>query len=205
MELLRSLGWSPKTVLDVGGYKGHWTRAHQRIFPRAAFTVIEPNPHSELQSLNARVVSEIVSAEPGTVSWYSNLSTGDSLYKEKTRHYSSVAPTVRTTTTLDALFPTETFDFVKLDCQGAELDILKGGIKLIEGTEVLLLECSFAGEYNQGAPKFVDYMTTLDSFGFAPLDITELHHANGVLCQIDVLFLRKTSPYWESIQARMIR
>lgn len=205
MELLRSLGWSPKTVLDVGGYKGHWTRAHQRIFPSAAFTVIEPNPHPELRSLNARVLSEIVSAEPGTASWYSNLSTGDSIYRETTRHYSSVAPTLRKTTTLDTLFPTETFDFVKLDCQGAELDILKGGQRVLRETEVLLLECPFACRYNEGAPTFAAYIEAITAAGFSPLDISEIHRANGILFQIDIVCLRTTSLLWSTLQARLTR
>lgn len=205
MDILRSLGWSPKTVLDVGGYKGHWTREHQRIFPRAAFTVIEPNPHPELRFLDARILSEIVSAEPGTVSWYSNLSTGDSIYRETTRHYSSVAPTTRTTTTLDALFPTETFDFVKLDCQGAEVDILRGGRRVLQQTEVLLLECPFACRYNEGAPTFASYIEAITAAGFSPLDISELHRANGVLIQIDIVCLRTSSSLWSMLQERITK
>jgi len=205
MDLLRSLGWSPKTILDVGGFKGNWTRAHQRIFPTASFTVIEPNPHPELRSLNARVLYEVVSDGHETVPWYSNLSTGDSLYRETTRHYAGIAPAVRTTTTLDTLFPTETFDFIKLDVQGAELDVLRGGPRVLRDTEVLLLECPFAGVYNTGAPTFVDVIHAVDALGFAPLDIPELHRASGVLCQIDILALRKTSVLWDRVQARLTR
>lgn len=205
MDLLRSIGWSPSTVLDVGGFKGNWTRDMQRVFPRASFTVIEPNAHPELRSLNARVLYEVLSAERATVPWYSNLSTGDSIHRETTRHYDAVVPTMRTTTTLDALFPTETFDFVKLDCQGAELEILRGGQQVLQGTEVLLLECAFAGIYNTGAPTFAETVQALDALGFAPLEIPELHRANGILCQIDLLYLRKTSPFWKQIQATLIR
>lgn len=205
MELLRSLGWSPKTVLDIGGYKGNWTREVQRQFPAASFTVLEPNRHPELQSLQARVLYEIVSAECAPVPWYSNLSTGDSLYKETTRHYSDVSPTIRTTTTLDTLFPSETFDFVKLDVQGAELDVLQGGHRMLEGTEVLLLECPFAGCYNEGAPSFATYIERVAALGFSPLDIIESHRTRGVLFQIDIVFLRTSSPLWARIQDILTR
>ena len=203
VSTLHSLGWSPKTILDVGGFKGHWTRDMQRIFPSASFTVIEPNAHPELRTLNARVLYEVVSDGHETVPWYSNLSTGDSIYRETTRHYSAVAPILRGTTTLDTLFPTETFDFIKLDCQGAELDILRGGHRVLQGTEVLLLECPFAGVYNTGAPTFAETIRAVDELGFAPLDLPELHRANGILCQIDIVFLRKTSPFWETIQGKI--
>jgi len=203
MDLLLSLGWSPKTVLDVGGFKGNWTRAYQRVFPMASFTVIEPNPHPELQNVKARVFYEIVAAQRETIPWYSNLSTGDSIYRETTRHYSGVAPSYRTTTTLDTLFPTETFDFVKLDVQGAEVDVLRGGEHLLQGTDVLLIECPFAGRYNEGAPTFATYIETVTALGFSPLDIAEFHRAGNVLIQVDIVFLRTSSPLWSHIQKRL--
>ena len=203
MDLLRTMGWNPKTVLDVGGYKGEWTRAVQRVFPHASYTIIEPNPHPELRSARARVISEVVAAEPGTVSWYSNLSTGDSIYRETTWMYSAIVPTPRTTTTLDILFPSETFDFVKLDCQGAEVDILRGGQRVLQGTEVLLLECPFACRYNEGAPTFASYIEAVNALGFSPLEILETHRASGILFQIDILFLRTSSPLWQRFQTRL--
>lgn len=195
---LKKVGWNPSTILDIGGYKGIWTRSVQQEFPHASFSIVEPNHHPELKDMP--VFYEVLSSEVKQVPWYSNMTTGDSLYKENTTHYANIIPSYRTTTTLDILFPTQRFDFVKIDCQGAELDILRGGKHLIEQTEVILLECSFACEYNKGAPKFVDYITYLDSIGFSVFDITEFHRANNVLIQIDILFLRKSSPIWSKLQ-----
>lgn len=197
-NLLKNVGWNPKTILDIGGYKGLWTKSVQREFPTASFSIIEPNHHAELNDMP--VYYEVLSSEVKQVPWYSNMTTGDSLYKENTKYYADIKPSYRTTTTLDILFPTQQFDFVKIDCQGAELDILRGGNHLIEQTDVILLECSFACEYNKGAPRFIDYITYLDSIGFSVLDITELHRANGVLIQIDILFLRKSSSMWPKLQ-----
>ncbi len=197
-NLLKSVGWNPKTILDIGGYKGTWTRSTQKDFPHASFSIVEPNHHPEL--IGMPVYYELLSSDVKEVPWYSNMTTGDSLYKENTRHYVNILPSYRTTTTLDALFPTHQFDFVKIDCQGAELDILRGGETLIKQTEVVLLECSFACEYNKGAPNFVQYVAYLDSIGFSVFDITELHRANNVLVQIDILFLRKSSTMWSTLQ-----
>lgn len=200
---LRSLGWYPKTILDIGGYKGQWTRDIRSQFPAASIVLVEPNPHPELERLGVPVYHDLLASNVRTVDWHSNMSTGDSIFKERTRHYDRVTPVSRTTTTLDTLFPTQRFEFVKIDCQGAELDILRGGTVMLEDTQVVLLECSFAGQYNEGAPTFVDYIQHMDLIGFAPLDITELHRANGILCQVDILFLRKESPYWKDIQSRL--
>ena len=203
--LLKRIGWAPNSVLDVGGFKGNWTREIQQAYPAATYTVIEPNPHPELRTLNARVYYDVLSDTAKSVNWYSTLGTGDSLYKELTPQYASVSPTSRTTTTLDALFPTESFDFVKLDCQGAELDVLRGGSRVLGEAEVLLMECSFAGRYNLNAPTFAEYIQTAESLGFAPLDIVEHHRIAGLLFQVDLVFLRKSSPLWSQIQATLIR
>jgi len=40
----------------------------------------------------------------------------------------------------------------------------------------------------------------MKSIGFLPYDIVELHRASGILFQIDLLFLRETSPIWVKIQ-----
>lgn len=190
-------------VLDIGGYKGHWTRHVRNMFPTASFTVVEPNHHPELSTLGVPVYHEVLSSTSKEVLWHSNMSTGDSMFKELTRHYKDVVPTPRRTTTLDSLFPSQVFDFIKLDCQGAELEILEGGEKLVRNATVLLLECPFAGQYNEAAPTFADYIRTLDTLGFAPLDIAEFHRANGILFQVDLLCLRKTSPLWNVVQTRV--
>lgn len=201
--VLTKAGWSPSSVLDIGGFKGNWTREVRAQFPSASFVIIEPNSHRELATVGVPVFQEVVSSAIREVPWYSNQSTGDSIYRERTGHYAQIAHVTRMTTTLDTLFPTRRFDFIKIDCQGSEVDILEGGRILLADTEVLLLECSFAGQYNLGAPTFAEYIRVTDALGFAPLDIPELHRANGVLCQIDILFLRKTSPLWSRIQATL--
>ena len=200
---LTHAGWTPTSILDLGGFKGNWTRGIRAQFPSASFVVVEPNPHPELATLGVPVVQELVSSTIREVPWYSNLSTGDSIYPERTGHYDTVPHVTRMTTTLDTLFPTRRFDFVKIDCQGSELDILAGGQTLLADTEVLLLECAFAGQYNRGAPTFAEYIRVTDAMGFAPVDIPELHYVNGILCQLDLLFLRKTSPLWSRIQATL--
>lgn len=202
-SVLQNLGWSPRNVLDIGGYKGHWTRDIRKQFPSASIVIVEPNSHPELQHLDVPVYREVLASSVRTVEWYSNMTTGDSMFKERTRHYENVSPTYRTTTTLDSLFPTQRFEFIKIDCQGAELDILRGGETLLKDTQVVLLECSFAGQYNEGAPTFADYIQYMNSIGFAPLDITEVHRTNGILIQLDIIFLRISSPYWKDIQSRL--
>ena len=192
-QRLNKIGFTPTTVLDVGAYHGDWTRFTQSMFPRASYTMIEANPHTQLRSVNATLVQELVSSSEHDVQWWSNGTTGDSILRERTRHYTNITPITRRTTTLDVLFPTQSFDFIKIDCQGAELEILKGGKSLVERASVILLECPFAGQYNEGCPSFYEYIQYMDSIGFTPFDISEIHSAADMTIQIDILFIKKIS------------
>ena len=161
--------------------------------------MIEANNHPQLVSVNATLIRELVSSSVGPVQWWSNGGTGDSILREKTHHYASVTPVTRMTTTLDTLFPTQTFDFIKIDCQGAELEILKGGKSVVDRSTVVLLECPFAGQYNEGCPSFCEYIQYMDSVGFTPFDISEIHLVQNMTCQVDIVFVRKGG-YSDNIQ-----
>ena len=112
---------------------------------------------------------------------------------ENTYHYDQAIPEERPTSTLDSvrsLNSLPTPDFVKLDTQGSEIDILKGSVASIEKTKFIYIECSVLG-CNHGAPRLADYLVHLESIGFVPYDLCEEHRMNGALVQIDILFVRK--------------
>jgi len=55
--------------------------------------------------------------------------------------------------------------FLKLDVQGYELEVLRGGNNLLSKTEVVVLECSLI-EYNTGAPLIADVISFMKDRGF---------------------------------------
>ena len=79
---------------------------------------------------------------------------------------------------------------LKIDTQGSEIDIIKGGSEILKNCKAILLECPIIS-YNIGAPTLSDYVEYLDSINYLPLDITETHYLDKVLVQIDIIFLRK--------------
>lgn len=194
---MKSLGFDPKNILDVGAFKGRWTHHTRHFFPNASFTMIEANDHPELVGAIKAVLSDSVKE----VSWYSNGGTGDSIMKERTSYFTNVTPSYRESTTLDILFPTQTFDFIKIDCQGAEIDIMKGGERVLQSCSAILLECPFAAQYNSGCPSFAEYIAYLDQIGFTPFEMPELHCIANVCIQIDIIFVRKTHPLISAAQS----
>ena len=81
-------------------------------------------------------------------------------------------------------------DFLKIDTQGSEIDILRGGNEILNNCKIILLECPIIS-YNSGAPTLNDYIKYLDSINYLPFEITEMHYLDKVLAQIDIAFLKK--------------
>ena len=85
---------------------------------------------------------------------------------------------------------------IKIDVQGAELDVLAGGQKTLTGTEYVLLEVSLFWFFPQG-PAFCDVLTYMKSKRFIPYDIYGLHYRplDGALSQIDIAFMREDGQF----------
>ncbi len=80
---------------------------------------------------------------------------------------------------------------IKIDCQGAEIPILKGSVSILERTDFIILEIPLFGQYNEGVPNFLEHIQFMDSIGFIPYDIIDNHYIHGFNIQIDMLFINK--------------
>ena len=105
----------------------------------------------------------------------------------------NIKPKIIITSTLDSIkkkynlpYP----DFLKIDTQGSEIDILKGGKETLKKCKIILLECPIIS-YNKGAPNLNEYVNYLNLIGFLPFEVGEIHHINNVFVQIDIFFLKK--------------
>lgn len=206
MLFLYHNGYNFKKILDIGCNIGNWTKQMQQYFPSAQYFMIDATDYPA-RDKNVPFLQAILSSENGEVDWYDitgGNGTGNSYLKENTAHYANTMPVKRKCITVNSLIDNKLlpsdFQFVKMDVQGAEIDVLKGASKLIENVEVFLLEMPFVGEFNKNAPKFLDYINFMDNIGFVCFDITEIHRHYGMLLGVDILFIRKTSALSDKIQ-----
>lgn len=166
-------------VLDIGANDGWWYLNNKNSYPDAKFTLIEANPNNEssLKELGVEYYIKCLSNCVKQVDFYINdapTTTGASYYLENTHHFnnSNIQILKLETTTLDLLFPNETFDIIKMDVQGAEIDIIKGGISLIKQAKQIILEVPIEGiEYNIGAPDRKTYFKIMNKLGFLTHEI----------------------------------
>ena len=149
LQRLRRVGFTPATIYDIGAFHGGWTKAARKIFPTADFVLFEANADNAatLAASGERYVIAALAAEDGVKK---NLylpkhavATGASLYREKTEHYAPDRVRIETVTIrrLDALAAEAHLpppDLIKLDVQGAELDVLAGAGDLLKNCTALI-------------------------------------------------------------------
>jgi FkbM family methyltransferase len=204
LKVLHGLGWRPTGILDVGAYQGEWAQIAGRFFPQAHIAMFEAQAgmESKLRSVAATrpgkfdVHIVLLGAENRDEAAFFQMNvnppTGSSLYAEQTRFPRTVQHLAMRR--LDDIAGTErTFEFLKLDVQGAELDVLSGARRVLGAIEVLFMELSLA-EYNKGAPLAATTISAMKDYGFRLFDIFPLaRDRSGVLLQADAIFLRNDS------------
>jgi FkbM family methyltransferase len=201
-QRLRLQGYTPRTMLDVGANVGIFTWSFLQVFPSCRPTMIEPNPYCEEDLAKLPFERHMVAAsnENGeaelflTTEWLK--STGTSLYRENSQHFRDEVvvrqpvPKVR----LDDLLAGRQFDFVKIDTQGAELDVLQGGREVIGKADYVMVEISLA-DYNPGSGRAEDVIAELAAMGFVTTEPMALFRwqgdPDGKVVQLDCIFERR--------------
>ena len=185
------------TIYDVGAFRGHWTNQLNRTCLKDKdFYLFEANIENEpyLKKYDHKYFIKTLSDKVKNVKFYSNASTGDSYYLEQTNIYKNkITPKIKKTSTLDIIRKVNKLplpDFLKIDTQGSEIDILKGGKKTLKKCKIILLECPIIS-YNKGAPILDEYIKYLNILGFLPFDVCEIHRIDDVFVQVDIIFLKK--------------
>jgi FkbM family methyltransferase len=205
LRTLVDLGFSPELVIDIGAHSGHWTELALPTFPKSRFVMLEAQTQREAD------LKRVCDRDPSRITYQLSLlgetraeavpfhvmGTGSSLYPEQTSFARTTI--ILEMTTLDTVLQRETGSvFVKLDVQGAELDILRGARETLKRTDAILLEASLV-EYNRGAPRIAEVIDTMRKWGFNLFDICDLARIGPILAQVDLLFARSGSAIEASV------
>ena len=210
LEEVRDLGINPIAILDIGAHSGQFYGWAKRIWPVSVIWMIEANHLHEqtLRNITNNNDDEYLITALGDkerdVTFYTRKdkphTEGNSYYKEA--NYWDIPQLVLESKVklqrLDDLFTEDTeFELIKIDTQGSELDILKGGQNLVSKSSVVILEVSYV-EYNSGSPLAEDVISYMKSINFdIYIEIGE-HYSNepqwkDVTVQKDLLFYRQES------------
>lgn len=200
---LRARGFHPTAIVDVGAFRGDWTRFAKDLFPDARVLMVEPQAQwwPQLRDVASHtpglsLTPELLGAEEGRQTVFFEMSTGSSMFEEQsTAPRERVTKTTRTLASVLASRPEfARIDLLKIDVQGAELEVLKGAGDYLDRCECVLAECSLI-QTNTDCPLVADVIAFMSAHDFRLLDICSLvRRKDLMLWQSDLLFVKNSSP-----------
>ena len=200
LQHLANLGLKPDVIFDIGAAGGAWAQRASKIWPNARIVGFEPNESRvpELEETRARLPNFsyqrcLLGSRPGEIE-YVDSRDQTSLYDRAASGPKATAPML----TLDSLLTDNVIRppaFMKLDVQGYELEILKGGQLALASAQAVLLEVN-AYHLSPEMPIVLDVLNYMDANGFFWYDILGLlrRQADDAMSHMDLLFLRRDHP-----------
>lgn len=220
---MKTAGFSPVTVIDIGAALGDWSLECSRIFPDAEYVLVEP-----LEEYNnvldkavknirqARYYNFAASDKSGKTTFYVHRDLVGSSIKKEIEEYNQKNAKERAVETkkLDDFLTKENFKtpyLIKMDIQGAEFEALKGASDALKKSQAVILEIGFFDVFERGH-QFYEVIDFMKRKGFVIYDVFGLSYRpyDGALSQTDVIFvpedseLRKFHGYATAEQRRQL-
>lgn len=205
LKHIRRLGYNPRTIIDVGAANG--TFDLYDIFPGSHHLLIEPLVEFQLRlekltksMINAELIIAAATKKSGaiTINVHPDL-VGSSLYLEDENSDVNGVPRTVQGITLDEICQEKELKspyLVKIDVQGAELDVLEGAQRTLKETDVIVMEISLFQFFANG-PQFFDVVNYMNEQDFVVYDIFDNQYRllDGAMSQVDLAFVKKNGRF----------
>jgi FkbM family methyltransferase len=198
-----------RSVLDVGAYKGGFSRRVLNLYRGATVHAFEPNPEA-FNELKANMLGNsefyvynlAVSSHTGTLNLNINRNpaTSSALLESQhgRRYFAKFLETIKCmeveAVTLDQWSESslnKAVDFIKVDVQGLDLEVLKGAQRLLEtSVKAVLVEVQFIKLYDE-CFNYYELFSFLEERGYQLFQVYDLRSSSeGRLLWGDALFVR---------------
>lgn len=177
LKLKNDFNFKPKVIYDIGACVLHWTQRAQDIWPESEIVLFDATDAFEslyIESGLSYNICALSNESNKNIKFYQNNNNfaGNSYYRENPK-YSPAAEHLfdhnsiveMQTITLDDVVKYKMLNkpnFVKIDVQGAELDVLMGATESLKTCEHVIAELRDI-EYNIGSPEkevVIDYLVS---------------------------------------------
>lgn len=195
-------------LVDIGANVGEFSLGFRKIFPGSIVIAFEPTSQAflhlrscterdgNIQVYNVGISDKIrdvemyVPADDRLSSIVSYTNTVNSIRNMETDNVEKVR-----------FFPLDHFDdvfcvdgktIIKIDVQGHEIEVLRGGTSILKKADVILCECTFAPVYDGVEPSFRMISQILGDIGFYPVVFQEYgYHVSNYAIERDVIFIKE--------------
>lgn len=148
--------------LDIGSYQGLFIEVLLRYLNPNNITGVEMDINTfdhlkqRFQSYGVNLMNLAISDKKETIDYFRGCDGGCPNIFGTHENNSFVGPKIGTieSDTLDNLFLDKSFDFVKIDIEGAEVKALSSGINFLKKPKVILIECHTENEF----PEILDLL-----------------------------------------------
>lgn len=201
LSFLKQRGFEPHRIFDVGAYRGDFARECIELWPFASIHCFEPQPHMQkclhgLSASNPNIVIHqfVLGAEPrASIDLYC-AETASSVLKE---HHSAHPSLQCEQMTIDQVICDSKVsppNFIKVDVQGYELEVLRGGQTTLPSVDAILLELNLL-DLHREVPLIAEVMQWLSERNFVAYELAGLTRRplDRALWQIDMVFVKKDS------------
>jgi FkbM family methyltransferase len=174
LQSLKAGGFEPNVIYDIGSCVLHWTHEAQKIWPQAKIILFDAFARVQFLYKGYEYFIGLLGDTDGKiVKFYNNdqLPGGNSYYRETFmdgRFFPSDAYAEMIMHRLDTVVDNMGFpypDFVKIDVQGSEQDVIRGGERILSHASRMIVEMQHV-QYNDGAPLVADVLPYIESIGW---------------------------------------
>ena len=201
LAFFHSLGFQPKHIWDVGASNGQWTEACMNVFPEATYFCVEPRDAHQKALVVRKAdwagrmdfIQACLGPERGTATMHQDGDGSSLLPGHSGKPYGE--PVTVALETMDHLVDsgvTTVPELLKMDVQGFELEVVRGGKKAIQHTQAILLEAAYR-PFQKGMPIMHEILKEMHDLGFVLADIfsLSLRPLDQMTAQSDLFFLKE--------------
>ena len=201
----------PGVVLDIGAGKGYWSRRARKFFRDAEFFMLDPLAENEeslrlLCEKDPRCHYMLLAAGEETKDQYVNMTPdcdGSSLLEYYGGSQSPSRRLVRVATVDDLLSSKQIKppELVKIDVQGYEMKVLRGGLRMLDTAEGFIIETNLF-KFMPECPRVDEIVSFMAEKGFFLFDLAgslRRPYEND-LAQLDLVFVSSKSALVQSNQ-----
>lgn len=160
-------------IFDIGAYKGTYTEHVLSVLSQANCYLFEPNTLLFLElAKKYRAYNLAVSNANGDKTFYSCMDKADELsstYKREIFSEVEYKEEIISSITIDTFCTTlciQYIDFLKIDVEGAELDVLVGSESLLKAKRIQFIQVEYGGTYVDSGITFERVMRFMGEYGY---------------------------------------
>jgi FkbM family methyltransferase len=196
---VKTVGFYPQTIIDVGVARG--TPDIYKAFPEAYYVLVDPvrEYEPELQRILTQLRGEYHLIALSDQSGTRDMLVPDPLYISTFQYDGSSIRDRKNIRSIPTLTLAELVSkgeyrapiLLKTDCQGHDLDVIKGGGDCLEAVEMIICELPVYGPWG-GGDELTDYIRDLDDLGYRFYDVWGWLYREGDrrLQNMDLVFVK---------------